>query len=218
MNQVRIFGFSLWEIISAFAIAVLFLVAGYVSVQYMDTLKDTIGALGYWGILLYIGIGILATVIAPISATPLVPIVTVAWGPFVTGVLNVFAWSAGSMLAFSLARKYGYNTVGKFEKLKALQRFIEAIPENKLFITVLLVRLTVPADILSYALGLFSRMPFFSYVIATVIGITPFAFALPYTVTLPLAYQLLVLLGIGLLLLFSYRYYFVKSKKVSASN
>jgi len=38
-----------------------------------------------------------------------------------------------------------------------------------------LLRMVLPVDILSYALGLFSNISFIRYMLATIIGVTPFS-------------------------------------------
>jgi uncharacterized membrane protein YdjX (TVP38/TMEM64 family) len=58
--------------------------------------------------------------------------------------------------------------------------------------------MTVPVDVLSYALGLFTEMSLESYVTATIIGITPFALFIAYSGTLVPMYQLIAM---GVLLL-----------------
>jgi len=50
--------------------------------------------------------------------------------------------------------------------------------------------MTVPVDVLSYVLGLFSRMKSAPYFFATLIGVAPFAFVFAYAGTLPFLYQM----------------------------
>ena len=64
------------------------------------------------------------------------------------------------------------------------------IPENNLFLTIIFFRMVVPVDGLSYFLGLFSKISFKSYTLATIIGITPFAFVFAYAGGLNIYYQL----------------------------
>jgi len=71
------------------------------------------------------------------------------------------------------------------------------------------MRIVFPVDILSYALGLFSRMRTKSYMLATIIGITPFAFAWTYLGEIPYQYQAVILIIATLILIIGY---FIKQK------
>jgi uncharacterized membrane protein YdjX (TVP38/TMEM64 family) len=44
--------------------------------------------------------------------------------------------------------------------------------------------MAIPADVLSYALGLLVMMPYTHYFLATLIGVTPFALIFAYATTL----------------------------------
>jgi uncharacterized membrane protein YdjX (TVP38/TMEM64 family) len=194
------------EIFGLFLVGVLFLLVAYVSMTYHNHIEHYLGAYTYTGPLLYILITITATVIAPVSATPLIPIATSIWGPFLSALFSIIGWSIGAVIAFALARRFGYPVIKRFVSMRRIQQYAERIPKKNLFWGVLVLRLTLPVDILSYALGLFSTMPVTSYTIATVLGITPFAFLFAYTATLPLWLQAGVLFVIGTLLFVTYKY------------
>lgn len=51
--------------------------------------------------------------------------------------------------------------------------------------------MAVPVDILSYAIGLFASVSLRSYILATFMGITPFAFVFPYAARASLWLQIL---------------------------
>jgi len=76
-----------------------------------------------------------------------------------------------------------------------LHTFENNFSDKNLFWTVALLRIIVPVDILSYAIGLFSEMNSTPFFFATLIGVTPFAFIFAYAGTLPVRLQLLVLIG-----------------------
>ena len=48
------------------------------------------------------------------------------------------------------------------------------------FMSVVLLRMVLPVDVLSYALGFFSDISLWRYTTATIIGIAPFAFIFAY--------------------------------------
>jgi uncharacterized membrane protein YdjX (TVP38/TMEM64 family) len=68
------------------------------------------------------------------------------------------------------------------------------------FWSIVLVRLVLPMDVISYVLGLFTDIEWPKYVAATAIGLTPSAFLLAYLGKLPNAYEIIAF-GIGGMLL-----------------
>jgi uncharacterized membrane protein YdjX (TVP38/TMEM64 family) len=152
----------------------------------------------------YVLITLLATVFAPVSTVPLIPIAAQAWGWVTAGILSIIGWVIGSMIAFVLARRYGARLVGRIVPLQKIQKFEAKLSSRNQFWTVVLLRLTVPVDVLSYAIGLFSTMPAKSYLLATTIGVIPFAFIFAYTGTLPPGLQIIVVVEIVLLIILIY--------------
>ncbi len=153
------------------------------------------------GILIYISIIIIAIVVAPISSIPLIPLVSNIWGWKLAGAVSVIGWTLGSIIAFLLARKYGVKIVKRLIPLSQIHHIEDKIPEKNLFLSVLFLRMIIPVDILSYALGLFSKIKFWPYVIATFIGVIPVTFLLAYVGTINPLFQLIVFLIVGIILL-----------------
>ncbi|HDK41846.1 MAG TPA: hypothetical protein ENG87_00590, partial [Candidatus Pacearchaeota archaeon] len=118
-----------------------------------------------------------------------------------TGLISIFAWSFGAWVAFVIGRKYGVQIIKKFISLKDIYRIEKKVPEESLFWTVVLLRLITPVDILSYALGIFTKMDIRTYLFATIIGITPFAFIFAYLGSVPIQYQIISFLAFGVLIL-----------------
>lgn len=169
-------------------------------------IKDKIGS-GFNSMIGYVFVVIISIVVAPISAFPLLPIASQLWGWFIAGILSIVGWSIGSIIAFSLARKYGVELIKKIIPLEKIAKYEKIIPQENVFLSIVFLRMSVPVDLLSYALGLFSRISFGRYALATVIGITPFAFIFAYAGTLPFYYQLaafliaIVMILVGLIVL-----------------
>lgn len=197
--------FSWVEVLGTILIGLLFLASAYATERYRDDIFVYIGSCEHFGVIVYIGSAIFATVIAPVSATPLIPIASQLWGPVLSALYSIIGWMVGAMIAFWIARTYGYERVRRLTKIEKLQRYISLIPEKNLFWTVVFMRIVLPVDVLSYALGLFSTMSLWSYALATLIGITPFAFVFAYTAHLPLWLQAIALLCIGAALFISYQ-------------
>jgi len=121
-----------------------------------------------------------ATVVAPVTATPAIPIATTILPPMLVGALSVIGWGLGAMLAFIIARRYGKPILSRFVSLDEVERYEKKIPERLEFFTLILLRMVIPVDVLSYAVGLVSSIRFLPYSVATFIGITPFSFIFAY--------------------------------------
>lgn len=186
-------------IIILFFVAGLFLANSFNEyiVEYLD--------LGIVGMFIYVFVGILATVVAPMSAVPLIPIVVVLWGPFLTAVLSIIGWTVGSVIAFIIARYFGKPLVSKFVNLESVSKYEKSLGERYLFWDIVLLRIAVPVDILSYAIGLFSSMKIGSYTLATIIGVIPFAFIIPYASQVSLIFQVFIGFLAILMMYFGYR-------------
>ena len=68
------------------------------------------------------------------------------------------------------------------------------------------MRVALPVDELSYALGLFTTIPSRIYFLASALGILPGAFVFSYVGELSVAYQIIALLA-GLVIVVSMGYY-----------
>lgn len=123
---------------------------------------------------------IATTVFAPITVLPLIPAAALIFGAFLTSLLSIIGWTLGAMIAFLLARFLGRTVLQSIVSLEAVERLEKKIGRRTEFWYVVFLRVIVPVDILSYALGFLSNISFGSYVLATVIGITPFSFIFAY--------------------------------------
>jgi len=149
----------------------------------------------------YFLIVILETVLAPITIIPLIPLATGLWGWFLAGLLTLIGWTFGSLLAFFIARKGGVPLIERFVPLKKIQKVEKLILEEHLFIGIILLRILIPIDVVSYAIGLFSSVSWKKYTLASFIGFIPLSFFLAYSGSLPVYYQLMGFLLMGILIL-----------------
>ena len=198
------FPFTWQEILGAFTVGVFFVLAAHLSTTYIDQISGYITDHSAWGPVIYILCATFAIVVAPVSATPLIPIASSMWGPLLAALYSILSWTVGAVIAFWLARTYGFSRVGKIVSLKKVQEYARHIPRRNLFLSVVLLRLILPVDVLSYALGLFSEMKLWRYTLATLIGITPFAFVFSYAVHFPFWLQIVTLLLTGIVVTFGY--------------
>ena len=179
--------------ISFASVALLFLAVSFFAKEYDPEIRRFVGSDDIFGMAVYVLVTASSIVAAPVSTIPLIPLASQTWGWFVAGILSILGWLIGSQIAFHLARRFGKPFVRKMASVERLAELEGRFSGRNLFWTVVLLRMTVPVDVLSYALGLFSRMRAPSYFWATLIGITPFAFAFAYAGTLPPEFQVATL-------------------------
>lgn len=122
-----------------------------------------------------------ATVIAPIAVLPLVPVAAPFLGAWQTALLAALGWTLGAVVAFLLARRYGRPLLRRVVNIERLGALEALLPKRHVFWWILLLRMLVPVDVLSYALGLMHNVPVISYVVATALGVLPFAFIFAYS-------------------------------------
>jgi len=193
------------EFLSAFfgvvILVVLFVLASVFADTYQTQMRELVANENGVGMIAYVLLTIISVVVAPVSTLPLIPLASSMWGWMIAGALSIVGWTLGAQFAFLLARHFGKPLVSKIVSLEKLNHLEDRIPKKHLFWTIVLLRMTVPVDVLSYALGLFSRMKSAPYFFATLIGVAPFAFVFAYAGTLPLLYQMEAL-ALGLFIMF----------------
>ena len=165
-------------VISLFVL--LILVASFVfTVDISDVFLKYTGDNYFVSSLVYVFALIISVVVAPVTM-PLFLISGGIFGPLVATVYNVLGWWIGSVIAFLLARFLERTVLYRFISLKKIDEYEKKIPEKLEFWGIVLLRMIIPVDLLSYALGFFSNISFARYATATVIGITPFAIIFAY--------------------------------------
>jgi len=193
-------------------IIALFLLLSYLVQTNLEFFQKLMGN-NIYGMIVYVLIAITAIVVAPVTSLPLISVASNLWGVNITTFLSVVGWSIGSIIAFILARNYGVDTIKKLISLGAIHKFEKKIPEENIFWGIVFLRMITPPDVLSYALSLFSKMKLSHYIVATVIGLIPFAFVWAYIGLIPFQYQIIILLTAGIIFLVGYLGYFLKRNK-----
>lgn len=146
------------------------------------------------GILIYLLITVIAVVVAPITIFPILPMAANVFGWFQSAVITIFGWTIGAVIAFFIARKYGVPLVQKVIPVKRLWKYEEKVKNKDKFLGIVVMRMLIPVDILSYALGLFSKVSYKTYTIATFIGVIPFTLLYSYAGTVNLLIQVIIIL------------------------
>ena len=200
-------------ILGAIVATILFVVISQVAQNYSDFLQQLTKQAGISGVFAYITIMALSIVVAPIGTGFLLPIAANSWGPLLASVYSITGWTIGSMVAFWLAKKYGLKLVKNVKTVNHLQEPEKAIPRRHVFLIVVLLRIALPVDLLSYALGIFSTMGYGMFFWSTLIGISPFAIIFMYASVSSMTVQIVVSV-LGSAIMFAGGYYVYSYSKV----
>ena len=207
------------EIILLFLIILLFIASSYLSKRYLSSPENLMFLKGIEGVFIFILIMIAAVVIAPFETLPLLPVASSLWGPNKAAIYAIIGWTLGSVIAFYIARIFGKKFVCKFANKIDIDKWQGKLPKKNLFWLVIFARFILPVDIISYAVGLFTKMPFSRYLLATIIGITPFAFIFSYGAIISIKWQILASVVMLAAIFFNYKKLkkYIIDKKFSAS-
>ena len=200
---------SLWVFIAV--IIILFIFSSYITNESKDLINKYIDG-GFFGMLTYLCVIIAEIIFAPVNPLPLVPIATGIWGWKISGMLTLIGWTIGSLIAFGIAKK-SLLFLEKRDMLEKIRKIENIIPERNIFLGILILRLAAPFDLISYGIGLVSKVNWKVYTLATFIGYAPLAFILAYLGTFSVFYQIVVLL-IGTIVIYLLFIEYKKGKKL----
>ncbi len=184
------------ELIKLLLLVSFFVLAIFISTAYQEEIVQYLD-FGYWGMFVYVSLATISTVVAPINTLPLISVATALWGGFISALLSITAWTLGAIIAFIIARRLGKPFIEKHYDLEKISRYEKLLGDKYVFWNIVALRIMIPVDILSYAIGLFTSVKLSTYSLATLIGVSPFAFLLAYSATFPLILQI----GVGALIL-----------------
>lgn len=131
------------------------------------------------GAVIYVLAGMASVVLLPLSSLPLLPLAVSVWGVWIAGALSAAGWWLGALVAFWIAR-VARSSLEQFVSLTALDKFERSIPPDLGFAGIVVLRMLLPVDVTSFALGLLRDLRFTTYAVASLIGVLPFAFVWAY--------------------------------------
>lgn len=187
------FGVIAFLVVMVASLCIAFVYGDPVTVLIEETASMRVTSYGAFVLLL-----IIAVVAMPVTVMPLIPVAAVALGPLPTALLSIVGWTLGGTIAFLLARYIGRPVLEQCISLKGLDQLIEHIPDEARFVTIVLLRMMLPVDLVSYALGLTTKIGLAEYVLATAVGVTWFSFAFAYAGEALLHGDIILLLEITL--------------------
>jgi uncharacterized membrane protein YdjX (TVP38/TMEM64 family) len=145
----------------------------------MSRLERWIGQHTVLGAGIYVVLLAASVVLLPFSSLPLLPLATRSYGVVLTALLSTAGWWAGCLIAFQIAR-LGRRYLERMTSLEAVDRLEAKVPEDVGFGGIVVLRIILPVDVVSFALGLLKRLRFRTYAVASLVGILPFAFVWTY--------------------------------------
>src|SRR6266853_728444 len=137
------------EYLSLAVVAAVLVFAVWLARSHAESLKQFIDHHTIQGVAVYIILNILDAVIAPGATLPLIPIAARAWGRVPAALVTTVGWTAGSLVAFYIARRWGSPIVKKLTSMERVKRLRPYVPAHP-FWSVVLLRLVVPMDVISY--------------------------------------------------------------------
>lgn len=169
-----------WQKISIGIVVLAVLGLGFWEYQWdFAMIEQTMRLHPFIGAALYFVLLVTSVVFLPFSSLPLLPIAAGIFGAWRTAIISIIGWWIGCLIAFQIAR-LGRRYLEKITSLSAVDRLEQKIPSDIGFAGIVILRMVFPVDVTSFALGLLKNLSFFTYAIASLIGIIPFAFVWSY--------------------------------------
>lgn len=128
---------------------------------------------------LFIALAALSAMLSPFSSIPLVPVAIMVWGKSLTMVFLLSGWFIGGALTYMVGYFVGYPLVRQFSSFEKIRYYRGKISQKTEFLLVLLFRLSMPAEIPGYVLGI-ARYHFGKYLLATLVAEAPFVVIATY--------------------------------------
>lgn len=170
-----------------FAVILLLALIFWSSISLQKMFYDSIGAISafienykFFGIFIFILLAALSAMLSPFSSIPLVPIAIMVFGNILTAVFLIGGWLLGDIAAYFISSRAGYPLLKKLISLEKVEYYKRKIPEQSQFWMVFAFRLSLPAEIAGYTLGII-RYNFSKYVLASFLAEIPFALIAVYS-------------------------------------
>jgi uncharacterized membrane protein YdjX (TVP38/TMEM64 family) len=184
---------------AALAVLVLFVVALALTQRWAAPIEQALAGHAALAVVVFVASSALAVLMPALTNLPLVPIATLAWGPGWTAALLLAGWTLGSALSFRLGREARALIVRRFPSVQRHAGIERLIHPRRRLASLVILRMTFPVDVLSYALGLFSPATTLAQnTLATLIGAAPFALLFAWVPAMSVPLQLAVFGGSAL--------------------
>lgn len=179
-------------IVGSIFAAFVFVVLAQWSQQHADFIQSLATQAGWLGVLSYIGIMMTSIVFAPLGTGFLLPVAANSYGPFLAAMYSITGWTLGSIIAFWIAKTFRRKVFKHQGFIERMQEYERSIPKYQFYSLVVLLRIALPVDLVSYSLGFASTMSYRAFFLTTLIGVTPMTFVFTYASTSSILIQILV--------------------------
>ncbi|WEX09807.1 TVP38/TMEM64 family protein [Chelativorans sp. AA-79] len=145
-------------------------------------LRAQIRRLGFWGPLAIVVMITGAIVLSPIPSGPIAMVAGAVYGPVLGTIYVVAGAEAGAIIAFWIARIFGYEIVRRWSRVEPLLDQLRNNRSQNWLMTIVFASRLVPFisfDAVSYAAGL-TPLAFWRFAVATLLGVVPISFLLTY--------------------------------------
>ena len=104
--------------------------------------------------------------------------------------------------------------------MKRIEKYEQYFSDRIEFWGLVLLRMVMPVDLLSYAVGILSRISLKKYMLATVLGIAPFAFVFAYIgdALVQEQYVTFIVFSAGGFLIFGFIYFLYRIYRIGKQN
>jgi uncharacterized membrane protein YdjX (TVP38/TMEM64 family) len=174
-------------------VVALFAAGIWLAREYAVPIREVLAANELAGVAVFVATSIVAVLMPLLTNLPLVPIAVMAWGPWWTALLLLSGWVIGATLSFALGRHARGWILRHFPSVTRHGQIDRLIHPRHRIASLIMLRMTFPVDVLSYALGLFSPGTSVGHVaLSTAIGAAPFALLFALLPSLSTTTQLMV--------------------------
>lgn len=166
-----------WPSVRASGGVVLLFAAGlWLTRQYAGPLGSALADHSVLGAGVFFLSAVVAVLMPMLTNLPLVPLAVLAWGPWLSAAILLLGWVVGAGLSFLLGRHARHTILQRFPSVQRHAEIDRLIHPRHRLMSLVMLRMTFPVDVLSYALGLFSRRTTLPENLAsTALGGAPFA-------------------------------------------
>jgi uncharacterized membrane protein YdjX (TVP38/TMEM64 family) len=185
--------------IAATILAILFVGTSFLVQSEKTLILPFVQMAGLWGMLAFIVGTVLASItFVPIDVLLLTPLGSTIWGPWVTALFLVIGWTIGGTIDMLIGRLLGVQVISRFAPLTWLHEVQEHMPTQQTFWFIVLLQITLPLSVVSYAFGMFSKVSWKRYAAATAVGVIPNGLIFSFIGALPFQVQVgFVALGVA---------------------
>jgi uncharacterized membrane protein YdjX (TVP38/TMEM64 family) len=164
------------SVVSGLWVLVLFAAALVLAREFATPIQSALSEHSQLGLVVFVATSVVAVLMPMLTNLPLLPLAVLAWGPWWSAALLQLGWVLGSALSFWLGRHARASILRVFPSVQRHTNIDRLIHPRHRVASLVLLRMTFPVDVLSYALGLFSRSTTLAETtVSTLIGAAPFA-------------------------------------------